>query len=311
MSVPKPYPVLYEEGAQDVVQVFFDKHGRPAVPSSAPSYVVRDIGYADGDSRRDLTSSANSTLDSASSTLAVAAGPASANPLQLTVADGTDFVAGRMYQLATANGGRAELVDVLGKTGNVLELANQVQFSYPTTTSTLKGVECRATFPSAVANDTNRVPGDDVFAVDWDVEGVDGVSLVRQLVVMRRRDRVPCATFADVASVDRDLGVKLRGRDGDELVLQAYKEVMAQARAANVPAEELYIGDDGKLAVVYYALETFYSLNKQASQAEWARERFEKYFTALTGISADSVRVSEATDAGEPVDQAYHPFTRA
>jgi hypothetical protein len=135
------------------------------VPSSPAASVYN--GVDSNDDTAEFTPSV--TVDSVSTTVDVASGVTQSQRNLLSVAATTNTAVGTLYQLENALGQR-EIVEPKGITSaDSLTLVHELQYDYPITTSTLKGIKLSFTVDATwVADSTNILaPREPNYRVFW------------------------------------------------------------------------------------------------------------------------------------------------
>lgn len=291
------------EGDQAVEVYPVDSLGREARASSVTVRIV-DLELHESDAAREILAETAATIDATSTVLTAAAGPREADPRKISVASAAGIVVGRKYAL-TLDDGRTEVVEVDRVEGLDVYASAPLLAAFPATTSTLVGLRCSATFPGAVADDPEQLERPAIFGVDWVVEGVTGPPVVRTLVRIERRGRLPRATRGDVLQIDPQLQQAQHVRGSIERALrQADEEIDALLLHAGYNLAESTHGLVASMAVRWRAVELVYqSLGAEhEGRADRARTEAQLWAAKLTDGSKrdDTVEVSRATDAVRP-----------
>lgn len=135
------HEVYRDQGDQLLVHV-------PALRVTSATYVLEDLTAGEDASDRVLASGA-ATVDSLSAALSANSGAGTVAPRRIYVS-AAPAVVGRLYVVEDAEG-QQELHRIEGATATYVTAAGDLSATYLATSSYLRGVEIRATFPSAVA----------------------------------------------------------------------------------------------------------------------------------------------------------------
>jgi len=288
-------------GAQEVEVYARDSAGRLAVPATATAQIV-DTSLADGAAGRIILATSPASIDPVSTTITAAAGPRTANPRALVVADATGVTAGRQYLVATGLATESVVVDRVN--GLSVYCRDPLRFTYPIG-ATVQGLRVSVEFPAATADDPNELARDVQFGVDWTFTGTTGPTPVRELAKIQRRAKALRATVADMLRVDSQLAPSTRERTRlDDHLAVADEEVTAELEARNVDDANTVDGKIGKLAVVWRAIELAYrSLDSthegRADAAALQAARWRKIL--MSGHkSPDRVETSRTEDRRRP-----------
>lgn len=152
------HKILYGEGAQTITHV-------PPVRVSSATYSIEDMWVDDGDASRVLASG-SATLDSASVSVSAATGRAQGDHYAVYIGTTSGFSVGGNYWLSEdSQGERVEAIAV--KTNTHVKTKHGIIGQY-TTSATLAGMELTASFPSATANDEDKLIEQRPYRVVWE-----------------------------------------------------------------------------------------------------------------------------------------------
>lgn len=150
MSDQRTLEVIFGQTGQ-IIEIYPDE-AADGIPSSA-SVSVYD-GYKGLDETAEFSPAV--TIDSVSTTVDQSSGYSQANKTRLYLASTSNVVVGRQYLLENALSQR-EIVTPKGvSSGDYIDLEDELQYDYPDTTSTLKGIRMTFTVDSTwVADEGN------------------------------------------------------------------------------------------------------------------------------------------------------------
>lgn len=290
--------VRYGGGDQTVYHVPRDRYGRVRIPASATYSIVRLWEHEDS-AERVVVASTAATIDSASTTLTAAAGPAQANPRMLAVTSSASFVAGHRYLLR--DGELFELVEVEATDTAQVLLKHELRHDY-TTSGTLLGIELPGTFPSAAAADESDLEaGGGPYGVIWayTLSSVPTYTLEEAWVV--RYTTQPLITTADLLRRWPRVSEMCKGRwNPEDLIAAATEDFLADVEEAGRDPHYIRHSTVTTVCVADRALEKLLRLTDTESNvahAEVLRQDYERRVrNLLTGAAPKrTAEVSQST----------------
>lgn len=149
--------------------VLDQEDGRPSAVADVQVWAAD----ADDTSAEESATTGSASVESApNTTLSAAAGPATGNPLSLTLTSGSSVTVGRRYLLTEDNGGHWEMVEVAKANGTAITLRHPLKNDY-TAGSTFQSTRCTIQVSTTWANDQGNLsplwspnPG---YRVKWSV----------------------------------------------------------------------------------------------------------------------------------------------
>lgn len=279
------HTVLRDGGDQTLVHV-------PPVVVSAATYSIEDLSLSETSPLRVIAQGAASVDALSEVTVGSVAGPRTATPRRLPIANST-AVAGRVYRLTSITDGTSELVRVESVTTTSVMVAGRLSATYPIA-STLRGAEIRATFPSAAAARSELQEEDRVLRVRWAYEiGGEPVAVVEQIRLVRNEAEVSAWLTRAELRVREEWPelVKILGGGGGSLralVRSAATDIQAGMRALSLEPADLFLGDQGFELLVRRCVYRFAELGMCPAGREmetWAEQQRRHWLALYKAIA--------------------------
>jgi hypothetical protein len=290
--------VLYGQGDQTIRFVPVDSHGRPARVASA-TYAIVDIGEGEESTARSVVAAGTAaTLGAVNTTTTAACGQGTADAKLIPLTSVVGISEGRAYLLTSATG--RHLVVVAGISGTNVYAQHAIGHNFASGAS-FQSIELEATFPSAVANDQERIQDGDRFQVVWTytLEGQQWIT--GQLVDFRRYSGEAWITEADVIRAYPQLADRARNRIRvADAVAVATEDLIAELESSGIIAEQHRTSTPGLTAIrfraIAYALR-WLGTEDDLALAETYDNRYERLAKGIIqGPGGKGVHLSETQD---------------
>lgn len=149
--------ILYNAGEQPISHLPLDRDARVVRVESA-TYRIVDLRRSQDSPERIVQDTAPATVDPASTTLTVAAGPQTANPRLLSVANAAEFRAGHHFLIEEHGFTHGVVIDEVDVTNQRIHLSHELSRPFGVG-ALVRGVELMGTFPAITADDEDHVRG--------------------------------------------------------------------------------------------------------------------------------------------------------
>lgn len=304
--------ILYNEGAQTLLHVPVDNHGRVTRVASA-SYSIVDARHSVTSADREIQASTAATVDSAATTLSAAAGPGTSDPRLLTVASASAFTEGHTYIVEQSGAREAFVVQRKDTAGNRIWTKTDLRLDW-TTGADVLGVEISGTFPSTEANDEDEVEdGGGPYLVIWDYQISGAGYLVPEEVWISRYAIPPFCTEGYVLEAFPALARSMRG-DGptvSQAIKVAHDDLLNELEASGIDPRYFkslpYLRNTERKRAIEYLLRWKQTADDSAEADRWE----ERYMRAVENLTTGkppvgTVRLDPATDTAPPGSSQEH-----
>lgn len=288
--------VYYGKGAQTLYSVPH-RDGRP-LRLTAATYAIYDLRHGDASPDYEVVAAGTAaTVDAVSTTLTAKAGRTAESRRRLALTSTTGMAEGRSY-LLQAPTGEAEVVKIAAVVSATVALADaEIRGDFPAT-STVRGIEIAATFPSGTAGDADKLDGMPWLLV-WQFAGLPPI---RESIHLERGEEAQLATLADLLKLDPMLSIQGADRIDPAIALdRAHRDFRTDLLLAGANESDLLAGPIGRDAVIYRAAQL--CLHHSESDADRAKaegygERYQELRAALqVGAKKPQVTTLDHEDA--------------
>ena len=250
--------ITHDGGGQTLYHLPMDYMAKASRVTSA-TYTIVDLREPEDGAAREVQTSASATVDSASLTLAAAAGPTQANPRLIQLDAVTGLVEGHSYILEGATSGLTEVVvvDRIDATNFYAYTRHAIRNVFATS-DTFRGVEIQGTFPSAEASDDDKLEnGGGPYGIIWSYT-IDGrpYSPIDDAYV-RRFTVQPMCTESDVLQSYPRLEDRARNQISlSDAIASASRHARSELENAGIKPENLIGSETLAMAATYRSIAT-------------------------------------------------------
>lgn len=232
------HEIMYGQGDQTIVHV-------PPVRVASATYEIEDLSEGLTDSDR-VIGSGSATVDSLSAALTADSGRGTTAPRRINVVAAAER--GRAYVIE--HDGEAEIVQLEGVSSSHVTAAGPLSGEYPATDAYLRGIELRATFPSAAAARDDLLEEDRPLRVVWTYTLDGRIVRVGEPIRVKRSS----ADTRYIGRAEQEIrkewpelvqALPKHGNAVRSLVKACASWVSARLKARNVPPEQFLGGDQG------------------------------------------------------------------
>lgn len=288
--------VIYGRGDQTLRFVPVDRHGRPSRVTSA-TYVIVDVGESEESGDRSIASG-NAAISAVDTTTTAACGQGAADAKLIPVTSAVGITEGRSYLLSQT--GRRYLVTVAEVAGSNVYAHQAIPAAFASG-ALFRACELEATFPSAVANDQERIQDGDRFQVVWSYTLEGDAVITAQRVDFRRYEGEAWITEADMFRGYPLLADRMRNRisPGDAITV-ATEDLRVEFKSSGVDPSQFRTDETGLVAIrfraIAYALRWLGGPDDQALAIEYDN-RWERLSKGLVqGAAKGMIRLSQQQD---------------
>lgn len=311
------HEVYFGGGAQDLVHV-------PPGRVTSATYAIEDFTESDDAAARFIAPAGSvATVDTYNAALSAAAGPGTSDPRLVTIAGGVAPTVGRAYVLELADTS-SEPVRCRGASTTTLRASIPISGSYPATTSSLRGVELRASFPADAAADEDRFDNDEPCFITW-IYTLRGLTYrVREQIRLERHR----SAFRNLGEVElalregfEELVLQLGPQPLDNVVRYAARRLESRMRGKSIATAEFFAGVQAfdlllQRSIVHLADLGCYPKGRNADLFRSEQlEEFRKLWDGLTvgspGHATTDVDRSTDTASSGPSRTLRNPFVSA
>ena len=269
--------------------LFFVPHKRA---SSAVFEILDPIAHQSGSSDRILVTG-SATVDSYSSQVDTNCGGSRPEPRKVYVASTTNVTASYRYVISHGDHSGSECFTADGYfAGNYILSKNDLIGTYPTG-SVVQGIQLSATFPAALASDTNLINRNNPLEIVWHYT-IDGKTqrsrdLIR-LVHHNQDDQGLDSIKQKIEDTFKGFTTRLPSGEVLDIIKSAKGMVRAKMLGRGIDPESYLTGEQGSWMLFFKAMELFAMMGNVPTQttggpeafAEWAKTEFSHIWNDLT-----------------------------
>lgn len=242
--------VFYGQGDQTVYLVPVDRNGSPRRVTSA-TYTIVDVGEGEESTDRTIASG-SASLGSIDTTTTAACGQGTANAKVIALTSAVGVSVGRSYLLSAA--GQRHQVLVADVVGSNVHTHSPIPAAFATGAA-FQSIELEATFPSAVANDQERIQDGDRFQIVWVYEIDDEPWITGQMIAFRRYRGEAWITEADFFQGYPLLADRMRNRiRPSDAIVAATQDLIVEFESSGQDASQFRTNETGLLAIRFRAI---------------------------------------------------------
>lgn len=242
--------MFYGEGDQTLAFCPMDSHGRHARVASA-TYVIVDVDEGEDSPDRTIASG-SATLGGINTTTTAACGQGTANAKVIALTSATGVTEGRTYLLSGT--GQRHLVLVAEVSGDNVYTHGGIPGAFATG-ATFQSIELEATFPSAVANDQERIQDGDRFQVVWSYTLEGEPHITAQAIEFRRYRGEAWISEVDMLQGYPLLADRMRNRiRPSDAITVATQDLITEFESSGVDASQFRTSMTGLTAIRFRAI---------------------------------------------------------